>query len=64
MSLVISIVSFLWKAGWIKTIGAALVAWLFPSPLQKMVSKQSDIKKAEDKADEPGNDVTDLDKLP
>lgn len=58
------VIKFLYTSGWLKTIGGALIMWLIPSPIQKAISKQADIKKAEDKADEPGHDVTDLDKLP
>lgn len=63
MTTVFAVIAALWKAGWIQTIGGALVGWLFPSPIQKALNSQAAVKAAEDKADATG-DVTDLDKLP
>lgn len=65
-----SLAALLWKAGvlqhLITALGAGLVGWLFPSPIQKAANAQADVKKAEDAASDAktGNRVDDLDKLP
>jgi hypothetical protein len=40
-----------------------LVGWIFPSPIQTAMQKQTDLNAAEQKADGPKHDVTDLDKI-
>lgn len=58
----LTVLKILADAGWLKAISGLLLGWLFPSPIQKLIDKQKQIRDAEAKADATG-DVTDLDEL-
>ncbi len=41
-----------------------VLGWLFPSPLEKAMQQQKDLRDAERKATESGGNMSDLDDLP